>query len=361
MFWGSTKNIQSQHSGAPYLLVHKAPEDSANNADETQSGRASSLTHRTLVVTDPFPLIMSSSWSDANAFVTENPRFEGLPISLVSRVEIIQGLSERYRDELSWEATHKLRETDPDASAAEPFPLWQVGLYLAVFPFFALLFGFFGVLGAQIAAMLFFPLVLAAALLRIRVLLLPGKPRNSMLPTIPDEKLPMLSVLVPVFRETRSIPTLLAALSRLNYPAEKLEIFILLEEVDSETIEAVTSARLPSTVIPLIIPNSQPRTKPKAMNYALPLLRGEIVCIFDAEDVPEPDQPLKAAHALTNAESGVECVQASLNHYNRGFSWLTRCASMEYAMWFDRLLERLGRLGLPVPLGGTSLYIRGIA
>ena len=50
-----------------------------------------------------------------------------------------------------------------------------------------------------------------------------------------DADLPVYSVLVPVFRETSVLTQLLRALSHLNYPAEKLEIKIIVEEFDTST------------------------------------------------------------------------------------------------------------------------------
>nr|MBF0681510.1 family 2 glycosyl transferase [Pseudomonas sp.] len=43
------------------------------------------------------------------------------------------------------------------------------------------------------------------------------------------------------------------------------------------------------------VPDAAPRTKPKALDFALPLCQGQYVVVFDAEDIPDPDQLWKAA------------------------------------------------------------------
>jgi cellulose synthase/poly-beta-1,6-N-acetylglucosamine synthase-like glycosyltransferase len=97
-----------------------------------------------------------------------------------------------------------------------------------------------------------------------------------------------------------------------------------------------------------------PRTKPKACNYALPFARGEFLVIFDAEDRPESDQLRKAVAAFRSLPDEVACLQARLNFYNADENWLTRMFALDYALWFDFLLPGLDRMGIPMPLGGTS-------
>ncbi|MCH6574496.1 MAG: DUF1800 family protein [Bacteroidetes bacterium] len=106
------------------------------------------------------------------------------------------------------------------------------------------------------------------------------------------------------------------------------------------------------------VPPSLPRTKPKACNYGLRFARGEYVVIYDAEDRPQSDQLKKALITFRGAPRNVACVQARLNFYNANENWLTRMFALEYAAWFDFLLTGLDRLGVPIPLGGTSNHFR---
>lgn len=52
------------------------------------------------------------------------------------------------------------------------------------------------------------------------------------------------------------------------------------------------------------------------------------------------------------------CVQAALNYFNWNENFLTRMFTLEYSYWFDYLLPGLDRLGLPIPLGGTSNHFK---
>jgi cellulose synthase/poly-beta-1,6-N-acetylglucosamine synthase-like glycosyltransferase len=104
----------------------------------------------------------------------------------------------------------------------------------------------------------------------------------------------------------------------------------------------------------VVVPDGTPRTKPRALNYALQGATGEIVVIYDAEDIPHPQQLRAAARALQAPGHRIGCVQARLGVYNPHASWLTRQFTIEYAALFGALLPALARLDLPLPLGGTS-------
>ncbi len=173
-----------------------------------------------------------------------------------------------------------------------------------------------------------------------------------------DDELPVYTILVPVYREANVIGPLLRSLGQLDYPKEKLEILLLLEEDDVETYEAAKAARPPGNVRFIIIPDAQPKTKPKACNVGLFFARGEYLVIYDAEDQPEPDQLKKAVAAFRKGPENLACVQAALNYYNARENFLTRMFTLEYSYWFDYMLPGLDRLGLPIPLGGTSNHFR---
>ena len=94
------------------------------------------------------------------------------------------------------------------------------------------------------------------------------------------------------------------------------------------------------------------------MNYGLNFARGSIVGVYDAEDAPEPDQILKVARKFLEVPSDVACLQGVLDFYNAHNTWLTRCFTIDYAIWFRLVLPGLVRLGLPIPLGGTTVFFR---
>jgi cellulose synthase/poly-beta-1,6-N-acetylglucosamine synthase-like glycosyltransferase len=173
-----------------------------------------------------------------------------------------------------------------------------------------------------------------------------------------DATLPMYTILVPLYREAVVIPQPTRAIQALDWPAEKLDIRLLLEEDDTETIEAARAAQLPASFTFVIVPASGPRGKPKACNYGLAHARGEYVVIYDAEDIPEPDQLRKVYAAFQAAPERVVCIQCRLNFYNPEQNLMTRWFTSEYSMWFDLLLPGLQQAGAPIPLGGTSNHFR---
>jgi cellulose synthase/poly-beta-1,6-N-acetylglucosamine synthase-like glycosyltransferase len=173
-----------------------------------------------------------------------------------------------------------------------------------------------------------------------------------------DSELPVYTVLVPMYKEAKVLPLLAKALKGLDYPASKLEVKLVLEEDDVETIAAAKALRLPGTFEIVRVPPSQPKTKPKACNYALQFCRGEFVTIYDAEDQPEPDQLKKAVLAFKHGDPSLACVQGRLNYFNRSENWLTRMFTLEYSQWFDFLLPGLDWLKVPIPLGGTSNHFK---
>lgn len=175
---------------------------------------------------------------------------------------------------------------------------------------------------------------------------------------LPAQELPIYSILVPLFREPEVMALLIDGLKRLDYPAHQLDIKLILEEQDFETINALSALELPAQFEILTVPSGQPQTKPRALNYALPFVVGDYVVIYDAEDIPAPDQ-LKQALALFQADGdGLACVQAQLSYYNRSENWLTRQFTIEYATLFDIILPGYEKMGLPIPLGGTSTHFR---
>ncbi|KPV42427.1 glycosyltransferase family 2 protein [Alicyclobacillus ferrooxydans] len=170
--------------------------------------------------------------------------------------------------------------------------------------------------------------------------------------------LPIYTILVPLYKEVSVLPTIRRALNNLDYPKDRLDVKILLEADDEETIAAARASRLPNFVDLVVVPTSEPKTKPKACNFGLQRARGEYVVIFDAEDIPESDQLLKAIATFQSVPENVACVQAKLSYFNGMQNMLTRWFTAEYAMWFDLLLPALYAADLPIPLGGTSNHFR---
>ena len=169
---------------------------------------------------------------------------------------------------------------------------------------------------------------------------------------------PTYTILCPLYKEWQVIPQFVTSMSHLDYPKDKLQVMLLLEEDDTQSIQAVRKYSLPSYFDVVIVPNSKPKTKPKASNYGLLHATGEYVVIFDAEDVPDPLQLKKAVIGFTKASARTVCIQAKLNFYNPHQNILTRVFTAEYSLWFDLVLTGLQSIHAPIPLGGTSNHFR---
>jgi len=288
-------------------------------------------------------------------------RAQQMEVALATRARIEAALEARLQSERVDRAVRGLLRTQPESSAGAPFATWQVIVGVGVL---GLIIGGFAVLpDATIAALtalvaLPFLCVTALRLVALRQALASskgkarvGRPRFQ---RAPDRLLPVYTVLVPLYREANVLPGLVRSLQALDYPPAKLEIFLILEADDLESQAAVLSLALPSSFRTLIVPGQGPRTKPKALNYALQFARGDFVVVYDAEDRPHPRQLRRAWDVFREAPAELACLQAQLNIYNPGRSWFTRQFTIEYSALFDAILPALESLQLPVPLGGTS-------
>jgi cellulose synthase/poly-beta-1,6-N-acetylglucosamine synthase-like glycosyltransferase len=175
---------------------------------------------------------------------------------------------------------------------------------------------------------------------------------------VPDDELPVYSVLIPAYGEPEILPGLLEALERLEYPRDRLDVVLLLEADDDDTIAAARAIDTDLPVRVLLVPPGEPRTKPRALDFGLRFAHGDLVTIYDAEDHPEPLQLRRAAEAFRRAGDEVVCLQARLFFYGGHRNLLTRWFTTEYATWFHLYLPGLVLADATVPLGGTSNHFR---
>jgi glycosyltransferase XagB len=175
---------------------------------------------------------------------------------------------------------------------------------------------------------------------------------------VPDSELPSYTVLIPAYREASVVNKLIDNLTELDYPTDRLEILILVEEDDEETLSALRPVHPPDHFSMVEVPPAEPRTKPKALNFGLSLARGEIVAVYDVEDTPDVLQLRRAAVALSRFGPEVGCLQAKLSYNNAMQNIITKWFTIEYAMWFSYFLPGLSSLNSPIPLGGTSNHFR---
>jgi cellulose synthase/poly-beta-1,6-N-acetylglucosamine synthase-like glycosyltransferase len=283
-----------------------------------------------------------------------------IQIAITSKFDIIWQLQRLANEHYSQKALNDLRIHDAKHSAATVFTVRQLALgygailalvaWLVIDPVRALT-----ALNTFFAVSLFMTFALRAVLSwvgcdpRVDV-----KVTDEEVRSLVDAELPTYTVLVPMYKEPDVLPILANALRNMDYPLSKLDIKLVLESDDIETIDSAKALKLEPIFEIIRVPYSIPKTKPKACNYALQFSRGELTTIFDAEDKPEPDQLKKAVMAFMKSPSNTACIQGRLNYFNAEENWLTRMFTLEYSQWFDVYLPALEALGIPIPLGGTS-------
>ncbi|HEX5145297.1 MAG TPA: glycosyltransferase [Mycobacterium sp.] len=175
---------------------------------------------------------------------------------------------------------------------------------------------------------------------------------------IPDDELPAYTILVPAYNEPEVVGDLIGAMTALEYPRDKLQVLLLLEADDHVTIEAAEGVDESDVITTVLVPPAEPRTKPKACNYGLHFATGDIITIYDAEDLPEPLQLRRVAAAFRELPDNIACVQAKLQYHNGHQNILTGWFTAEYGLWFGYLLPGMMRSTSPIPLGGTSNHLR---
>ena len=261
--------------------------------------------------------------------------------------------------ELLRKATHHLRLRRPEYSAFARISnlqsMWMLILLSLTIAAWIFLNPIYFYSGVSLVCGGFF---LAVVALRLLCLLSDTEKRPPRFSKLADDGLPDYTVLVPVFRETRVLGQLVKSLSRLNYPKAKLDIKIILEETDTPMQRAIAALDLPDNFDVIVVPSGKPQTKPRALNYALQFARGQLLTIYDAEDVPEPQQLRKAAEQFAASPPQLACLQAELAFYNPDENWLTRQFTVEYATLYKLILPGLVVQRLPILLGGTSNHFR---
>ncbi|QFR34950.1 glycosyltransferase [Ancylobacter sp. TS-1] len=294
------------------------------------------------------------------AVLAQQPRLRR-QVSLTTPERLSAFVRRRFAQQIGWNAVNALGQREPGLSAASLHASRYVFALLAVASAALLLtLNIVSVPGTLALVSLLALLLLGGAAIKLTACTLPAA--SAPPPLRKDDELPYYSLIVPLYREASVVPQLIRAIDAIDYPREKLQILLAVEPDDHATVAALATHAVRPGFEVIVSPAIGPRTKPKAMNAALPFARGAIVGIYDAEDVPDPLQ-LRRACALFLGPRGarIGCVQACLAIDNLADSWITRQFAAEYAAHFDVVLPMLGAYRLPLPLGGTSNHFRRAA
>ncbi len=285
--------------------------------------------------------------------------------AVVTKFDIVWVVQTLFADALSHSAVFDLAECDPEMSARTVMTQGQVIVCYAAVSLLLL-----GLAIAPIATLIMLNVIVSifylGNFLFKGLLVMAGGGRSNAwnfeidiaARNLRDDELPVFTVLVPMFHEGKVLPRLAQSLRALDYPLGKLDIKIVLEASDTETIEEARRLGLEGVFEVIRVPPSHPQTKPKACNFALRFARGEYLVIYDAEDQPESDQLRKVVATFQRSAPEVACLQCRLNYYNASENWLSRMFTLDYSLWFDLVLPGLERLNIPIPLGGTSNHFK---
>ena len=276
--------------------------------------------------------------------------------AVVGAIEALDRGRLTHRAETLTDASESCRAMHPARSAPlVGLTLGGLGLWALVSPS-ALLAAASGWAVLTLAAIT--GLRIAAAALHLRDAWRRGRSPALTGPEPTLARLPVVSILVPLLREEAIAERLVRRLRRVDYPLELLDICLVVEADDAVTRRTLERSNLPPSMRVIEVPMGSVRTKPRAMNYALARTRGSIIGVWDAEDMPAPDQVRQVVRRFAARGPETACLQGRLDYYNARHNVISRLFTIEYAAWFRVFLPGLERMGLPVPLGGTTLFLR---
>lgn len=269
-----------------------------------------------------------------------------------------EALLQRARPVLAAQARNGLFERLPHLSARFVANAWQGAFFgglAMIVPVALVQVPAFTLSLAHLVFTLFF---LACVWLRFAAIRSPPVVPTPDFSGVDLARLPVYSVLVALHREAEVVPQLLKALDGLVWPRTRLEIKLVCEADDAPTLAAIRAYRLPAHMEVLEVPPGQPRTKPKALSFALQVTSGDLLVLYDAEDRPHPMQLLEAWKRFAAGGEDLACLQAPLEVTNRGASSIARLFAFEYSGLFRGLLPWLAARRTVLPLGGTSNHLR---
>lgn len=242
------------------------------------------------------------------------------PFAITSPQRLRAVIRFQMRQQVAEDAANALVRADSALSAAAgPSNIQRVCTQLSALG--ALSFGIFCPEDAQIAcAMVLWTIFASTVVLRFAAVA--ARRSSEAISPLGLCQLPLYSIIAPLYRETKIAPQLIKALDAIDYPKSKLDIKLVVEDHDRETLTALARMFLPSRYDIVVAPAGAPTTKPRALNVALSSARGDLVVVYDAEDIPDPDQ-LRRAAARFAEDPRLSCLQARLAVYNPDDSWLS--------------------------------------
>lgn len=279
-------------------------------------------------------------------------------VRIVAPTELQRAIEVHFRDQRVRDAVHSYATLHPEHSSRLTLFGWQswcLGFLFGAGPALLFLFPSSTLFALHVFAWLFF---FSCVILRLWAAMSPEHQPKCPLLLSNQAEYPKYAILVALYKEAEVASQLVSSLAKLNWPLTKLRVYLICEEDDLSTQIALETAGLPANFQIVNVPNYGPRTKPKALMYALPLVEADYLVLYDAEDRPDPDQLIEAYHKFLSSGPKTACVQAPLDITNSRHSILTSLFAFEYRALFHGLLPFLSHHNLFIPLGGTSNHFR---
>jgi cellulose synthase/poly-beta-1,6-N-acetylglucosamine synthase-like glycosyltransferase len=171
-----------------------------------------------------------------------------------------------------------------------------------------------------------------------------------------NTELPKFSIIVPTKNEESVIRRCLDGIFNIDYPKEKMQVIVVDGKSEDNTFRICSEflGKYPENIS--VISEKSAKGKPAALNLALPYITGEIVCVFDADNLPEKEVLMRTASYFSDKK--IVALQGRTTSLNEKFNALTRVIAAEERAWFQTLLSGREKLQLFVPLTGSCQFVR---
>lgn len=213
----------------------------------------------------------------------------------------------------------------------------------------------------QLIYLLIILLMTIQAIFNIRLrLFIWENPENAWMnhaPTVYRDPCLSFTIMLPARHEEAVYRETIQKVYDLNYPKELMQIIAICSDDDEGTIAEAQAKidELGDANVQLLIYTNKPTSKPRGLNHALKVSRGDIVTIFDAEDEPHPD--ILNIINTTMLDEDVDVVQSGVQLMNHNTKWFCFMNVLEYFFWFKSSLHFFSRVGI-TPLGGNTVFVR---
>ena len=176
---------------------------------------------------------------------------------------------------------------------------------------------------------------------------------------IPEDSggvLPFVSIIIPAKNEGSVIGRCLESLVGLDYPKDKYEVVVVEDGSKDDTVKICLGFEKDYPGLVRLVHNGVSKGKPSALNFALRFVRGKVVAVFDADNVPSPDVLVKAVRYFE--EESVVAVQGKQCCLNKNENMLTQFVSIESGLWYESYLRGKDAFGLFVSITGSCYFVR---